>query len=213
MGRGHGSGRGASAKAGGFQGDASMRGMSAGLAKALLEREEQIRYEVKNERNSIFDENGNELFRNDRGGRTGASLGKDRTIIENNIITHSHPKYDKRGNVRSDGGGSLSAGDVEAALLNNAREIRAVTERYTYSLKRPKSGWHNETVIAGRVFRDTQSYAGISNRVRAARQKYIDNYKGDKEVARRRSFAVIAHQIMKAFAKAEGYEYTKTKVH
>ena len=58
MGRGHGSGRGVSAKAGGFQGDRSMRDMSAGLAKAVSAAERDIR-DKSVEHGFVFDKDGN----------------------------------------------------------------------------------------------------------------------------------------------------------
>lgn len=56
------------------------------------------------------------------------------------IITHSHPNKPKAG-LAGAISNTLSDTDVINAVLWNAKEIRATTPTYTYSMKRPKGGW------------------------------------------------------------------------
>ena len=219
MGRGHGSGRGTSAKAGGFQGDASMRGMSAGLAKALMQRENAIRNDIV-ENISVFDEKGNVAFQ--AKSKDEDSVDIPWSIPSNSVITHNHPAA-----KRPDQGGSFSKKDIIKAVVLDAKEIRAVTPSYTYRMKRPAKGWgtktRNEAVLGiGRngklvydksIVRAEGIYKRIFKRAELAESKYIQEYKGDKRVAARRSSAVFWHQVNKDFAKQMGFEYTKTKVH
>ena len=211
MGRGHGSGRGTSAKAGGFQGDASMRHMSAGLQKALTAREEEIRNGMS-EKGSIFDLEGNETFRQDAG--TNGAVNLKGAPWQDRVIVHNHPAVEPNGYRRADGGGSFSKNDVMDAIGLGASEMRAVTEKYTYSMKRPKSDWSyygtwkgRQTSGAGANYDKAQAYIDKQN------ERYLRNYKGDKRTARRRIEAVYYHQINKNFAERMGFEYTKTKVH
>ena len=191
MGRGHGSGRGASAKAGGFQGDASMKGYSAGLAKAMTARESEIRNE-RVENTSVFDDEGNELF---RAVGTTHDVKIDAKTTPNHIVTHNHPGI---------AGDSFSQGDVVNYAFWNAKEIRAVTRNYTYSLKRPEGGWKGG---------HEKAYKQAKAKVDRADNAYFKNYKGDMDAADRRISRTYNHRVNKEFAKIMGYEYTKTKVH
>ena len=210
MGRGHGSGRGASAKAGGFQGDRSMSHLSAGLQKALTAREEEIRNGLT-EKGSIFDLEGNETLHQDVG--TAGSVGLQ-GVTQDRVILHNHPAVEPNGYRRADGGGSFSSADIMIATGRDAAETRVVTEKYTYSMKRPKTGWAHSGTWQGRT---TSGNGANWDKAKAyidkQNDKYLRNYKGDKRTARRRIEAVYYHQINKNFAERMGYEYTKTKVH
>ena len=194
MGRGHGGSRG-SGGAKGFQGDASMRGYTAGLAKAVTDRESEIRDFSEYEKISIFDEKGNEVFRNDHGNAHSATY--DPTKAANNIMTHNHPE-----------GGSFSWKDVTGAIGTNMKEIRAVGSQFTYSLKRPERGWRIGGYELGTV-RDR--YNSIMMSKAMAAKSYVLSYKGDRETAMRRASFILAHQTMKQLSKEYGWTYTVTK--
>ena len=205
MGRGHGSSRG-----GGGASGAGRDGYSAGLTKALSERETEIRTKGT-ERITAFDENGNKLYENNKGFVGAVSLPKDIKSLENSVITHNHPEF-KKSKRRSDEGGSFSSDDWNVMTLANAKEMRAVTRNYTYSMKRPKNGWGVTTDFRDGIKRSWQSaWIPTERKIKVAREKYIANYKGDKEVARRRSFAVLYHQINREAARQLGWEYSKTR--
>lgn len=192
MGRGHGSSRGGGG-ASGFRGDASMEGYSAGLAKAVSGREAEIR-NGDTEKLSIFDSTGKEVYRNDKGEKH--SVTYDGSKAKDNILTHNHPS-----------GSSFSTDDVMGAVRNDVAEIRAVGSNRTYSLKRPKGGWGISEREAWRIHASELMKQG------ARSERYIENYKGDKSVAKRRADAVFSHAANKRFAKRTGliYSVTKTK--
>ena len=56
------------------------------------------------------------------------------------IITHNHPSSLGASGIMSIGQ-SFSGNDIASAIELNLKEVRAVTPRYTFSLKRPKGGW------------------------------------------------------------------------
>lgn len=222
MGRGHGSSRGSGASK--QVGDASMRGMSQGLAKVLKEREEEIRTNDWFEAGTVYDEQGNVIFNNDHGKNGEVNLGKD---FENRIITHNHPLYGRsKGQARADQGGSLSDTDMFLAARFNAKEIRAVTRNYTYSLRRPEKGWGIDSTNGGYVWkaatgkwkdnsdvsRAKRVYKQAYKKVTEARDAYYFGYKGDRSAAWRRSSTVFWHQVNREFAKQMGWDYSKTKV-
>lgn len=195
MGRGHGSSRGGGG-ASGFRGDRTMSGYSAGLAKAVTAREDEIRGSA-NERVSIFDEQGNEVYRNDNGSRNhveyNAGWAKD------NIMTHSHPRNS-----------SLSADDVvEGAIRWNMKETRAVAPNYTFTMKRPAKGWRVNDMDSFKKARSL--YAKITKRVTNEMLAYTKGYKGNFSTAAKRAELIGEHRINKEFAKAMGYEYTAVR--
>ena len=225
MGRGHGSSRGSGPSKQGGGGDPTLRGMSPGLAAALAAREKLIRENDYYEMGTVYDTEGNIIFNNDKGKNGSVSLGND---FNDRIITHNHPGYDatrSQGYIkRPDGGGSLSDADIFTAARNNAREIRAVTRNYTYTMRRPEKGWGIDSTNHGRVWtgrkwadnadtkRAKRVYNAVVKQVRAKRDEYYRNYKGDKNVAWRRSQTIIWHQVNREFAKRMGWDYSKTRI-
>ena len=197
MGRGHGGSRGGGG-AKGFQGDASMRGYSAGLAKAVSAREAQIRTNDNYEMGTVYDEHGNVVFNNDNGAGGSVYLG---TEWKGNIVTHNHPNH----GYNNPFGQSLSGGDIERAMQFDAREMRAVTKSYTYSMKRPSQGWGDSAKMA-------KEWSKVSRAVNNRDKKFLESYTGDKSGLNRRLGATRAHRINKEFARKFGIEYTKTRV-
>lgn len=58
------------------------------------------------------------------------------------VLTHNHPRgwgFSEKSLGRI--GNSFSPADIYLAVSANLSEIRAVTPTYTFSLKRPKTGW------------------------------------------------------------------------
>lgn len=143
MGRGHGG-----------TGRSTWRG--GGLAKSLQVAESSIRDRTI-ENAYVFNKNGEEVYRRIEGEqiqyssnpKINAMMNKltqnARSVevplkyVKDNIVTHNHPNGD-----------SFSSGDLEMMLKGDAREIRAVGKNRTYSIKRPKDGWH---VSVGEVVR------------------------------------------------------------
>lgn len=52
------------------------------------------------------------------------------------VFTHNHPDDEGEG-----GGGTFSVGDMITAASMNVAEVRAVARDFTYSFKRPPTGW------------------------------------------------------------------------
>ena len=184
MGRGHGSSRGS----GGAKG-AGRDGYSAGLTKALNERTEEIQMS-RTEHVSIYDKNGNEVFRNDNGTETSVDIeGK---YLTDNISIHNHPK-----------GRSFSAGDVAETIENNGAEMRVIgSNGRVYSLKRPKGGWG----MTGEQAYEAYNRQYWRNYGQGA--KYTSSYKGDRNTAIRRNNITAAHITMKQLAKQYGWDYS-----
>lgn len=209
MGRGHGGSRGGGG-ASGFQGDRTMSGYSAGLAKAMTAREEEIRG-LQIEHLSIFDDNGNELFRNVG---TGTHVQSSPEHEPNHIVTHNHPSTGRnKGQERSDGGGSLSKQDILGSIDTNAKEIRAVTKNRTYSLKRPKEGWVQGGWKGDKFLgNNANNYRKAKETVDKRDKAYYKGYKGDRATAARRMSSTYWHRVNKEFASRMGYEYTSSRV-
>ena len=130
-------------------GGAGMGSRGGGLARALSVAESSIRDRAV-ENAYIFDAQGNEVWRRIEGemhqmssnpkvnelmnrlaqNSRRVSIPSDKML--NNIVTHNHPGSPMN---------SLSDGDVLGAIRGNAKEIRAVTSGFTFSMKRPRGGW------------------------------------------------------------------------
>ena len=195
MGRGHGGSRGSSP--GGGVKDRTMQGYSRTLAKAVASREAEVR-NMPVEHSAVFDEKGNLLFT-----RVGDanSVAVNGAPLKDNIYTHNHPSAPQS---------SFSTEDITVAVRHNAKEMRAVTRDYTFSLKRPESGWGAK----GKMGSDIE----IMNRKRTIVEKtsarlkhYVFNYKGDKATALRRADFVMHHMVNKQLAKSFGWSYTKQR--
>lgn len=60
---------------------------------------------------------------------------QDITKMRNNIVTHNHPfEEGSEGRKRGDGG-SFSPGDIDLLFESNMRELRAVSQKFSHSLK------------------------------------------------------------------------------
>jgi hypothetical protein len=122
-------------------------------------------------------------------------------VPEGSILTHNHPlSLGKKGINRI--GNSFSNADIQTAIRTNAREIRAVTPTYTFSIKRPKGGWGVSAEKIRSAFNDAE------NKVDRALRRYLDRW-GWSENAVNRANAVKAHKINKILAAQFGWNYTK----
>ena len=170
------------------KGSGGTRGAAGGAGKlqsALRSKENAIRNSDV-EHSFVFDDKGNIVF---------SAVGDHNSVVTSattdNITLHNHP-----------GGGSFSKKDVESVLYGNEKEMIVVGGNYTYSLKRPAGGWKKGHMAA---------YNKALKTVNAKDASYQDNYKGDYWTTFRRTNRTHEHRVMKEFAKAMGYEYTKKK--
>lgn len=122
-------------------------------------------------------------------------------VPEGSILTHNHPRsLGSKGINRI--GNSFSNADLQTAVRTNAREIRAVTPTYTFSMKRPKGGWGVSPEKVRSAFNQAE------NKVDRSLRRYLDR-QGWSENAVNRANAVKAHKINKILASQFGWEYTK----
>lgn len=189
------SSRGSSAN--GVSKGATEKGYTKKMVKNILSVEQKYRNN-KDETAHFFNEKG-DLVTSVAG--KGAQVKFDTKIVPaNSIITHNHPR-----SIGAEGiyriGNSFSTADVATAVDVNAKEIRAVTPTYTFSLKRPKGGWG---VTAKEV---EKTINAISDDVFDQNMKYISKTRTSE--AQDRATVAHSHQVMKRVAKKYGWDYTK----
>ena len=179
---------------------ATERGQSPSLSAALLGQEREIRGE-RDEFAYAYDSDGRELYM--ARGR-GTSVEVDvRRIPPNSVITHNHPRALGERGVLSIGN-SFSDDDIWIAVKTNASELRAVTPRYTFSIRRPEGGW-------GLTSRNARSrYNKIGREVADELNDYAERHYGSG-ASYDRANAVYYHEVVKRLARQYGWEYTKKK--
>ncbi len=104
----------------------------AGLQAALDKAEREIAARPDSEKAYVFDQAGNLILAKDGGPNYVAFDPQDVVMFTGRdaILTHNHPR-----------GMSLSPGDVVQSIGHDVAEIRAVSNRYAYSMSRPSAGW------------------------------------------------------------------------
>lgn len=115
------------------------RGHSPELKKNLHALEERIRNEV-DEQLHMFDDNGKEVhWVQGKGPEVKLSL-YDLNAMKDKVVTHNHPR-----SIGKEGfggiGHSFSGADFATFVNGNAKEFRAATPTFTFSIKRPAKGW------------------------------------------------------------------------
>jgi len=136
---------------------------------------ELITYGNKAEHAGVFRQDGTKLFIK-KGGRASVNFtGIESLYMNDSILTHNHPNSF-----------GFSAEDLHMAVTTNLKEIRAVGEKYTYRLLRPKDGW-KESVSVPKSF------------LKFSRNKYRTN-----------EFSEIGiHNATKEIAEAYNLEYVR----
>lgn len=178
------------------------QGYSNTMRKNILGTESSIRMN-RDESMHVFDATGRKLTTVQ--GKGARVRFDSRTIPRDAIITHNHPRAIGRTGIMSFGN-SFSRADVTSAAALNAREMRAVTPTYTFSIKRPKNGW-------GDPVRIDRAYRRIEREVIRENQRYISKASGSRSGYTRseRSEATHYHSIITRLAKQMGWDYTKKK--
>ena len=186
----------------GRQQAATERGYSEQLEREILGMENLIRRRP-DEAVYFFEENGRMAhWAQGRGAgveNLGATADEELDMI-NTIATHNHPRaLNERGVKRI--GNSFSFADLNSAVRYNLKEIRAVTPTYTFSVKRPASGWG----VTQEQLAD--AYNEANQEVTARMQRYVDRV-GTVDAERRAETAHF-HLVMKSLSKKLGWNYTK----
>lgn len=172
------------------------------------------RYAVRNIERQIKNLTSEIAFAVDNKGRAirisegGDSMGTriiSSRVPKNGIITHNHPQLVREyGNgIAARIGNSFTWDDISVGIKHNAKEIRAVTPTYTYSISRPAKGWG---ITADRIQSAyTQKLNGRSN---SAASYYRSNPTQERYA---RANVVLSHQVIKDLARKYGWKYHKRR--
>lgn len=198
MGRGHGN-----THSGSSSYSPTERGMSKIVAKAVLSKEASIRNNPM-ESMHTFDDKGMETYTAHSTPRNPYAVQYDVKQIKDKVVTHNHPRSLGKTGYQSFGN-SFSSQDIIGAVAGDAREMRAVTPKYTFSMKRPASGWG---VSAQQV---QTRYRSVVRNINQKDRQFLSNYKGNRNLAAARLNATYWHRVNKAVAKSFGFDYSKKK--
>lgn len=174
------------------------------LTRKVTVVENEIRMNKKFETGVGFDMDGNVIL-DKRGQAYSVSFtAEECRSLKNAIFTHNHPRGWAANKKRwAHIGNSFSIDDVAFAVFNDLAEIRAVTPLYTFSIKRPESGWGK--------FKDVKSFRTAMNRqntkIREELMKAVEN----ESITPEQAGAIHYHLLWKRVAKKQGWIYSKRK--
>lgn len=135
-------------------------------------------------------------------GGKGAQVVFDyKQIPANSILTHNHPRSLGASGIRRIGN-SFSSDDIKSAVKTNAKEMRAVTPTYTFSVKRPKGGWGVSVDDVSKAF------AAANKTVQKQGLDYLDRT-GWNNSGIARAEITHWHKVMKLVSKKFGWDYSK----
>ncbi len=179
---------------------ATEKGYTANMVKNIVGKERNIRFN-KDESLHVFSETGKAIASvQGKGAEVNYSSIRN-SIPQNSIMTHNHPR-----GLAATGigriGNSFSKADIVSAVSLNAKEIRAVTPTYTFSVKRPKGGWGGSAKEIGKAF------DAADNKVFSDGKSYL-NKTGWSNMAR--AEVTNFHKVMKIMAKKYGWDYSKKR--
>lgn len=139
-------------------------GYNSNLTKKVINVENSLRQNKKFETAVVFNNNG-DIVIDKRGKATSVTFtANDVKLMKDSIITHNHPRgwnYEEKDWGRI--GNSFSKADLSLAIISDAAEIRAVTPNFTFSMKRPSSGWGVRTKEFERVYNKINDSILIEN--------------------------------------------------
>lgn len=180
---------------------ATEEGYSAKMLRNIVGIEQEYRLN-KDETIHIFTPDG-DLIKS-IGGKGASVRGNIYDIPEGAILTHNHPRsLGSKGILRI--GNSFSDTDLYTMVARNAKEMRAVTPTYTFSMKRPKNGWgvKSKTQLV-RAYK--KAYREVDYELRS----YLHKHKYSQE-AFDRANSIFYHKVNTKVAKKFGWIYTKKK--
>lgn len=174
------------------------KGYTNKMIKNIVGIEQKYRRN-KDETLHVFNSKGELVFSID--GKGARVVFNPRKIPANSILTHNHPRSLGKSGIRRIGN-SFSSDDIRTAIRVNAKEMRAVTPTYTFSIKRPKGGWG---VSANEA---TKAFADANRTVSKQGHKYLNQTKWNKSNIARVKITHF-HKVMKILAKKYGWDYSK----
>ena len=105
----------------------------------------------------IFDPKTGKKVQSIFGGTKGsANIAAGRNNSKDAVVTHKHPSGQGKTGWKAIGN-SFSGADLSTAIEFDMAEIRAVTHKYTFSMKRPKGGWGVSKADFMRAYTDTNN--------------------------------------------------------
>lgn len=172
------------------------------VTKRITMVEDEIRMNKGFETAVVMDKDGN-IVVDKRGSKYQVAFQKNElALMKDAVLTHNHPRgWGFKNNEIGHIGNSFSYSDIALAMTADLAEIRAVTPLYTFSLKRPESGW-------GVTLKDFEKFYDKQNRIltyefrELIRMKYIT-----PETAS----AIHYHKLWQRIAKHYNWNYTKLK--
>lgn len=177
---------------------ATEKGYNTKMVKNIVGMEQKYRRN-KDETLHVFNSKGDIV--SSIGGKGAQVVIDIKKIPANSILTHNHPRaLDKSGIRRI--GNSFSIDDIRTAIRANAKEMRAVTPTYTFSIKRPKGGWGVSANEAEKAF------ANANRIVSKQGSNYLDRTKWS-ESSLARAEVTHFHKVVKILAKKYGWDYSK----
>ena len=191
-------------------------GMTPEQRRATLETESKIRNRKTETARAITDDGRVVNITVGRGTHDRAHIDV-RLVPRDAVLTHNHPSaYDEPVYVNGlrvgvSGGGtgmgarmvtSISGDDVRLAIRTNAKEVRAVSPTYTYSIRRPRGGWGN--VSPEEIQREWYDEA---RRFQLENLSYARS--GREQLGRFN--AVLSHAVTRKLANKYGWTYTRRK--
>ena len=174
------------------------------LSKSVLESEHRIRTH-KVESAHIFDPKTGKKVQSIAGGtKSSVNIASGKANCKDAVVTHNHPSGQGKTGWEAIGN-SFSGEDIAAAIDYDMAEIRAVTHKYTFSMKRPKGGWG----VSKADF--VRAYNQVNSQVRSEFTDYIDDAPDQASRQQRisRCNAAHAHEVAKRVAKLYGWIYSK----
>ena len=135
------------------------------------------------------------------GGKGARVIFNAKQIPANSILTHNHPRSLAEKGIKRIGN-SFSIDDINTAIKTNAKEMRAVTPTYTFSIKRPKGGWGVSVDEA------TKAFANANRKVSKQGHNYLNQTKWNESNIARVEITHF-HKVMKILAKKYGWDYSK----
>lgn len=177
-------------------------GQSRALTKVVSHVEKNIRMNKSFETGVVIDTDGTILI-DKRGKSVSVGFNEDEVRqMKDKIMTHNHPRGWKASpNSMAHIGSSFSDNDLVSAVYADVLEVRAVTPLYTFSMKRPASGWG----VSYQTVFDT--YKDIDHAV----QKELWQAVKAKRIKPEQASAIHSHLVNKRLAKQLGWEYSKAK--
>lgn len=185
------------------------RGMN-GRQRAVITAFEAKRRNNKIEYGMTVDKDGN-IVKERKGTKRRVQWGSWDEIPKDGILTHIHPIDARYGNNMGrfypSVGKSFSGADISVAIQGDLSEIRAVTPNYTFSMRRPKSGWnvapsdfmrdYNST--RRRVMKDLMNYAS-----KATTRKESDERFGRLNI-------LVEDRTMRELSRRYNFIYTRSR--